>query len=443
LTLNILITLMMSLAVAAGPAPAADGYDLGRYLSRVREYSKDLKLAAKEKDLAGVQKRAALSAALPHVFAQAGYTRSFTDYFMYADLSALTGGSGEITKFKVNFDNEYSANLVLRQTLFSPGVRSGIKAAEQYKELTEAAFESGESAVFSAAKQLFNQALLLEKVLEVTRDTERNAHDNYLALKAKFEQGVVSQLDLLQAEVRWKNAVPEIDKAARNLETLRNNLKTWAGLPMDQPIELIGDFDDVPEIPGVPDPANILARRPDFQRLVWEEKLNQTNVDVKRAASLPTVTADLIYAFDSLANKFKLDNRNNLVTLGVSVSIPVFTGGYNASQVAQARLQLDKTRLRLEQAKENIRNEVANIQLRLKEARARIASAQVTRDTARKAFEIAEIAARSGITTQLELKDARLGYDQARLHYLAAVFDYLSAYIDWEKAVGEGSVLDE
>lgn len=428
--------IILSLCLAAGQAVAGETYDQARFLSRVRQHSKELKLVDKELELAGVRKKEAFSAALPQVFAEAGYTRNLSDYYMYADFGAMMGGEGGISKFKVNFNNEYSANVVLRQTLFSPGVRGGIRAAEQYRQLTETAYAAGEQAIISTAKKMFHQTLLLEKVVELARDAEGNAHENYLNVQTKYANGVVSQFELLQAEVRWKNAVPETEKAQRNLELALNNLKTWAGLPVDEPLVLEGGVEKVPDLPEDPKFEKILSSRPDFNSLQWEEKLRQTNMDVKRAAFIPTLSANLVYSFSSQANRFRLDNRNNLFTAGLTLSVPLFTGGYNSAQVAEARIELDKSRLRIEKARDEIHNEVADVYLRLKEARDRIASATATQETAQKAFAIAETASRSGIITQLELKDARIGYDQAKLNTYAATFDYLAAYFDWEKATG-------
>ncbi|MHB8094459.1 MAG: TolC family protein [Candidatus Aminicenantales bacterium] len=430
------ILIVLSLCLAAGQAAAGETYDQARFLSRVRQHSRELKLVDKELELAGVRKKEAFSAALPQVFAEAGYTRNLSDYYMYADFGAMLGGEGGISKFKVNFDNEYSANVVLRQTLFSPGVRSGIRAAEQYRRLTETAYAAGEQTIFSTAKKIFHQTLLLEKVVDLARDAEGNAHENYLNVQLKYENGVVSQFELLQAEVRWKNAVPETEKAERNLALALNNLKTWAGLPIDEPLDLEGGVDEVPDLPVRPEFETILSSRPDFNVLQWEEKLRRTSMDAKRAAFIPTLSANLVYAFSSQANRFRMDNRNNLFTAGLTLSVPLFTGGYNSAQVAEARIELEKSRLRIEKARDEIHNEVADIYLRMKEARERIASATATQETAQKAFDIAETASRSGIITQLELKDARIGYDQAKLNTYAAVFDYLAAYFDWEKATG-------
>ena len=41
-----------------------------------------------------------------------------------------------------------------------------------------------------------------------------------------------------------------------------------------------------------------------------------------------------------------------------------------------------------------------------------------------------------GLTTQLQLKDTRVVYDQSMINYYAAVYDYMEAYFDWKHATG-------
>jgi outer membrane protein TolC len=110
------------------------------------------------------------------------------------------------------------------------------------------------------------------------------------------------------------------------------------------------------------------------------------------------------------------------------------------AQVQKAKIDLEKTRLRIQKEREAISIELRNIYLRLEESKKRIKAAKKTLATAKKAWEIAEVTAANGLATQLELKDARMVYDQARLNNYAAVYDYLDAYFDWQQAVGSGSV---
>ena len=99
-------------------------------------------------------------------------------------------------------------------------------------------------------------------------------------------------------------------------------------------------------------------------------------------------------------------------------------------------MELDKTNIRIKQTEELIYNQIQNIYLRLKEANQRILSAKANLTTVETAYTIAQKSADNGLATQLELKDARVLFDQTKLGYYAAIFDYLSAYYDWEQATG-------
>lgn len=420
----------------------AETCNIDSYLSKVEQYSKDLNLAAKEKDMAKVNKKQALSIALPKVGLEGGYRRNLTDYYMYADFGdfgaalGMPPGAGP-TKFKVNRNNEYSATIALQQTLFSPTVGSAIKAAKQYEKLTDYAYKAGEQTILAAAKKMFYQTLLLEKFWQVSKAAEQNAKENYENMKLKFENGVISEFELLQSQVRWKNAIPQTAEAKRNLELMLNNLKNWAGINVADSLSLEGDFADYPTIPEELEFETVLLHRPDFKALNWEQELRATNVSSKKAAYLPSLTGMFAYAYSAQSDKFKLDQENELYFASANLSWPIFTGGYRTSEIQKAQIELDKTRVKIDKAKDNIYNEISNIYLRLKEAHQRIASAEATLTVAKKAFTIAEDTARSGLTTQLQLKDARVGYDQAQMYFFAAIFDYLSSYFDWELATGQ------
>lgn len=415
---------------------SAKTYNLETFLSLVEKHSKDLKLAEQEQEMAKVNKKQAISLALPKIAAQAEYTRNLTDYFMFVDASFM-GMPGQVAKFKVKRDNELSANLALQQTLFSPTVGNAITAAKQYQKLTDFIYDASFQAIVNVAKTLFYQTLLAEKYWQVIKESEKNAHENYDNMKLKFENGVVSEFELLQAEVRWKNSIPETAKARRNHEMALNNLKNLAGIEISEPMELEGNFEDVPPMPEKMDFDTILKRRPDYNAQLWEEKLRQTNVKVKKAAFFPTLTGSLVYAFTAQSDYWKIEQDNGLLMAGLSLSLPIFTGGYRHSEIQKAKVELVKTQLNIDKSKEKIYNEISNIYLQLEEAYERITSAETILKTAEKAFKIAENTAQSGLATQLQLKDARVGFDQAKMNHYAALFDYLNAYFQWEQAVGK------
>jgi outer membrane protein len=422
--------LIVGLTLVFNSGAMAEEYDLQKFLSLVKKNSKELKTARKELDMADANKKEALSTAFPKLMLDANYNRYLSNNYMYVDL-----GEGS-QKFKINKNNEYGLSVVLSQTLFSLNVHNAIKAAGQYQKLTDFLYDAGLQEIATFAKKGFYQTLLLKVVWEVTEKSEQNAHENYLNVRDKFDQGLVSEFTLLQAEVQWKDMIPQTIEAERNYELALISLKNLAGIPVEDRITLKGALDSYPDMPETLGFEELLEARPDYKALLWEEKLRRTAVSAERSAYFPALMGSFIYSFASQSNQWKLEERNNNYILGLNLSVPLFTGGYTKAKVNQARIDLDKTRIEIDQTRDDIRKEIADIRLRLEQAKDQILSADATRQTADKAFRIAQASAKSGLATQLELKDARLVSDQAKLTYYASVYEYLSAYFDWEKAIG-------
>ncbi|GAB4330695.1 MAG: TolC family protein [Calditrichia bacterium] len=444
-SLNSLFIQIMALVmlIGMGSASAGQSLTLREYLDQVKNYSKDIKKAENQVKLAGTEKKAAYSLALPKIMGQAEYKRNLNDMYMYIDMPLPLPGLEGASKFKVNRDNEFSANVALTQTLFSFSVGTAITAAKQYEKLTSYIYEASYQEILTAAKKVFYQTLLLREVYEVTANSEKNAHENYLNMKQKYENGLISEFELLRAEVQWKDLQPQVSEAKRNYEVALVQFRSLAGIPVEEDAEPRGSFEPLPAMPDSLPTSLVLAKRPDFNALLWEEKLRKTNVKAKWADHLPSLSGSLIYSFSAQSDRWALDEQNNLYIAGLTLSVPIFTGFYTTSQVQKAKIELEQTRLEIQKKQDNISMELKNLWLKLKEARYRIYSAQSTIAAAEKAFAIAEKSVENGLATQLDLKDARVARDQARLNYFAAVYDYLSTYFDYQKASGRFSEMPE
>lgn len=423
--------------VIAGQPVWAQTYDFDEFIDAVKQHNKDLKVAVEDKELANIQQKEARSAALPSIGFESDYTRNLSDYYMYFDMSAFDPSATGTAKAPIKRDNELSATIALQQKLYSPEVGSAIKASRQYTKLTDYVFEATEQAVITGAKKIFYQCLFLQEVTRVAKEAEINAKANYDDMTLKYEQGQVSEFELLQAETRWRSTIPEIQQAERNQKLAMNTLKNLAGIDLSQNITLSGTLDHTQYTPEKTTLDTVFSERPDLQALTWEKELRKTNLEASKNAYKPKVTGTLAYAYSSQSNEAKFEEENNLWFVGVNLSIPIYTGGYLNSQVQKATVELKKTGLEIEKNKESISIDIVNAKLRIDEAKMRIESAKSTLETAKKAFSIAEVTTRNGLSTQLQLKDARFAYDQATINYYSAIYDYLAAYFDWEYAIGK------
>ncbi len=413
-------------------------YDLETILKLAEQNNKEIKLARSDLKLAAARRKEAISTALPKVNLELKYNRNFLENIFYFTIQDPETGEQKTQSFKASFANEYQFNAVLNQTLYSFGkVGNAIIAANYFKKYTNYQFTAEYQRVFTRVKKAFYQALLMQKVWEVTKQSEISARDNYENLRTKFESGAISEFELLQAESRWKNAIPETMKARKNYKLAINNLKALVDIPLREEITLVGNLETIPALPDSFTEKQVFEQRPDYNALLWEKKLREKRVSVEFSNHLPTLNGNLIYTYGARSDQFKLENDNDNVILGVTLTIPIFSGGYTSAQVQKARVDVEKVNTRIAMANDNIRIELQNILLRIREAYERILAGKKSVETARRAYEIAETRVKNGLATQLELKDSRVFLDQAQLNYYLAIYDYLDAKFDWDRATGQ------
>ncbi|MCB9208874.1 MAG: TolC family protein [Ignavibacteriales bacterium] len=415
----------------------AQTYDLESFLNLVKQNNKDIMLAAKDLEISETQDAMTRAAAYPNISAKAGYNRNLNEAYMYFNANDLNPEAPNVTsKFKINYNNEFNGQAVVSQQIFNFSVFNAIKAAKQYEELSSHVYDATEKAIINGSKKAFYQTLLLNEVWQVNKESEKNAHENYLNMKKKYEVGLASELQMLQAEVRWQNLIPNLTQSERNYQLALNSLKSLAGINVEENFEIVGKLQDIDIKASKMEMVDILNNRPDYNAKLWERKLRESNVNVEFSSHLPTLAASFVYQYSALSDEFKLERENNYLIAGLSLNIPIFSGWGTSARVQKAEIELNKADLELNKMEDQIFIEINNLELKLTESEKRINSAESTLNIAKKAFNIAEITSDNGLSTQLELKDARLAYDQAQLNYYVATYEYLEAYFDWELAVG-------
>jgi len=434
----ILTIIALSVSLSAG----ARELSLSEYMQLVEENSKDLYQANLDTKLAEAQEKLTRSAALPIIGGSLGYTRNLTEITMPAPVAA-NPATGELIYMDVpyNSKNEFSASVGVQQILFDMTVFRALEASRKYRTMTGTIYEASRQGILTAAKQLYYQTVLLEEVYKVQEATEKNAYETYQDILKKYDNELASQLDALQAEVNWKINIPEKTKAARNRDLVLSNLKLLAGLPPEEEITLVDTLLETPEKPGSLELGDVLSKRPDYQAMQGELDLRDINISATRAEFFPSLSASFGYGWQASNDDYSLSDGTGAAQAGLSLTIPIYYGGSRFAKMEQVRVEKEKSRINLIKKQDEIRTEISNLQLLLEESSSRIISAQTTLETAEKAFSIIEISSRNGLSTQLDLKDARLSLSGAQLNYYSAIFDYLNSYFQWQQAIGEGDRL--
>jgi outer membrane protein TolC len=116
------------------------------------------------------------------------------------------------------------------------------------------------------------------------------------------------------------------------------------------------------------------------------------------------------------------DFRQNW-NIGVGLSMPLFTGGRLKGDELVARANVDEARLRLRQTTELASLDAQSTLSALAEAEASWAASAGTAEQASRAYTIAEVRYREGISTQVELSESRILMQQAQANRAQAARD--------------------
>jgi outer membrane protein TolC len=397
--------------------------------------SRELKLAQSELEMANARITEAWAGALPVIDADFNYNRNLKDakFFFSAEDSA---GNATVQSFDFSFKNNFSATAELRQTLYNGKVGTALQIAYLYEDYAAKNFMYQKQSILINTKLSFYAALLAKNIYELSLDSEESARENYNETKFRYESGVLSEYELLQAEVRWRNVVPQTISAKKNYELALNTLKSEIDIPISEEIILNGSLDRLPVVPNNIDALDVFESRTDYQALILEGKMRDRNISLEFAEHFPTLSGSFTYSYQGQSDEFKLENDYDNYVLGLSLKIPIFSGGYTSAQVQKAQIEYDQALTRIAQAKDQIEMNLNNVILELKESQERMAAAEKSVLAAQRAFDIAESRAENGMATQLELKDSRIFLDQAKINNLTARFDFLKAYYQWQLTTG-------
>ena len=170
-----------------------------------------------------------------------------------------------------------------------------------------------------------------------------------------------------------------------------------------------------------------------------QTKLLEENVNLKKLAWVPTVGASFNINWNALSNGNALKNQqfHPYSTVGLSLSVPIFSGGSKYYGLKQAQVQLKE----MEFQRENLLNSL-DMQVRLaldnidKEVKQISTSEEGVRQ-AEKAYQIMQKSFEIGAATYLDLRDSELADTSAKLAYYQAIYNYLVSTSELDLLLGK------
>ena len=398
----------------------------------------------------GLQQQAN-SARLPQANGSIAYQRAIQNQFAsiserFSDPNDSTAGGGFTDSPIARIfaaPNTAIFSLNVSQTLYSagriPAARAGAAAGRTAAEI---AYDAAKAQAVLEVAQAYFDAVAADQFVAIAESSLVLTDRALAQVRLAREVGTAAEFDLIRAQVARDNQRPLVIQAAGARTAAYLRLKQLLDLPLTGPLTLTTPIRDeaaaAPETsPTAPivladertvRPDTTVSARATVRQAEAQVRAQEGALRAARLARLPALQLSTNYqrfAYPPegtfLPSALDLYFPNWNVTLGLS--IPVLTGGRLRGERLVAEANLTEARQRLQQSREGASVDALLAINQYEQAQAAYAASVGTDTQAQRAYAIAEVRFREGLSTSLELTQVRVQLEQARLQRVTAARD--------------------
>src|SRR5216684_1180961 len=273
-------------------------------------------------------------------------------------------------------------------------------------------------------------------LLTSAQATVKEAQTAYRAAEERRRAGVATIADVLQAKTQLSQAILAQQTAEGNVATVRGALATSLGVPATIPVD-VADLPERLDGQGLGETVDKLieraqSQRPDLARARAQALAAERHADSIRSRGLPALSlsgnASRTFYLSSPFTTECCFPHANAYGASVTLSIPVFNGFKDTSDLLQAREQANAAQADAENLDQQVILQVWTSYQGVKTAEKQVGSAQDLLTAAHQSAEVAEGRYKAGVgsildllTAQTALANARAQDVQARASWLLSI----------------------
>ncbi|MBS7313286.1 MAG: TolC family protein [Bacteroidales bacterium] len=414
--------------------------DLATALKIAHDNNPTIKIAELEIQRVDYSKKEALGNLLPSLSASGQYTNNIMKsvMFMPESFSQMMGGQKYM---EIGYKNSYTGSISAGLPLVNFSLWEQIKSKQCEIDLILEQARASKIDMTKQVKDAYFAVLLAKNSLKVLERSINNAKETLKSTEAGFEQGVVSEYDLIRAKVQVNNLNPSYIAAKNGLELAVLQLKMILSLPQEQEIVFLENLEDFSDrIVSVTDAESERAanNNSELRQLDLNIMSLQHNLKMVNSQHLPSLSAFGQYAYQTQAEDFRFSEYNwvGSAAVGLQLSIPIFNGRTVVNKAKQLKISLQELQLQKQYASDGIDLQIQSAINNMKAAQEQLSVNKDAISQAERGYEIAKVRYQTGSGTILELNDSELSMTQANLNYQQSLYDFLTAQTNLEKVLG-------
>ncbi|MFN8582272.1 MAG: TolC family protein [Gemmatimonadaceae bacterium] len=349
--------------------------------------------------------------------------------------ACASSGAGGIDFSKVGFGskNQYSLGLTGSLTVYSGGrVQAQNRAAAAGRRSADIEVASQRAKLALDVTEAYFDAVLADRLVAIAESSLTQTESVLKQTRVARQVGNQSEFDLLRAQVSRDNQMPQVINSRTNRDLAYLKLKQLLNLLYAEPVNLTTTLADDKTLvsltanelqPATTGPDTSVDGRAPVRQVIEALRVQETQLASAKSEWLPTVTLSTQYgrvAFPASGTPSWSNFLTNW-TVAVGATVPLFTGGRTKGERMVAEAGVREARARVDQTRELAALDARQAVAQLEQSQAALSASMGTAEQASKAYSIAEVRYREGISTQIELNDSRILLEQASANRASAV----------------------
>lgn len=275
----------------------------------------------------------------------------------YNDLTSKTQNMlGQPTTSHGNYYSG-SQTLSVRMPLYRPQLNALVRQAEAQVEDANASLEKNEQALVTRVGEAYFDALLAGDQLALVEAQKTTYATQLDAAKKSFAGGAGTRTDVDEAQAQLDMTLAQELEIRQNVEFTRRRLEVLIGQKVDVLAKL--DVQRFSPVAPVPDQVEAWVERaeqasPEMEALRAQVEAARQEIDKAKAAHKPTLDAVAQWSRTNSDSVTSVNSRYDNKTIGLQLSVPIYSGGYVSSTERQAVATYERAREIMEAARRDL-----------------------------------------------------------------------------------------
>lgn len=329
-----------------------------------------------------------------------------------------------------------SAGIQVTQLIYSQSYWTGLKTARKTKELYSLLKTKTEEDVIAEVASGYYQAGSLMLQLRTIDKSLSNLKEIHRIAELSYKNDLTKETNVNRLRVSISNLQVTRQTIQNGITIQLNYLKALAGMPSDTLIAIdttamITDF-----AASRNDASFSINNVPSFQVLQKQNEVYSQQIKVAQAKYYPTLAAFGQFNFSSYNTSASIEKLSNMNTIGLNLSVPIFTAGVNSSKVKQAKLKQAQLQEDILKTQDMLTVNYNNAFLEYQTSRDLLAAQKENRELAQKVYNQTSLQYQEGMASMADLLNVNSDFLQADNSYNQQILKCKTSEINMLKASG-------